>query len=252
MSLLLITSLMLYWYLRPCNMLTTCLQTDLLLPSEGRIGGYYQTSLAHLGATKLVLAMFRRVYTSAPLFVYVDGQTSLDWDAYHPVVLLPFDSKFRSAASNGMHFITVGSCIAYVNRLIKAAREVDWLILLEDDVWVCNRMDVAWLKYDMNGQCIAKFDANVWGDMAPGECYGGYGGFVLRGSFLRRMYVDHEYIHHILATIKRPIASDELLSALFLRSNGTIGKIPDYAEEMTSQPVIVHQMKVFYNRETTC
>ena len=122
---------------------------------------------------------------------------------------------------------------------------------MEDDVWVCSRINTTRLTHDMNGQCIAKY-GDVWGKLAPGSCYGGYGGFVLRASFLRNLRVDTGYIHEILLTIGRPVASDELLSALFLRSNGTIGRIPDYAEEMTLTPVIVHQMKGFYHRRPDC
>eukprot|EP00291_Cryptomonas_curvata_P017839 CAMPEP_0172156308 /NCGR_PEP_ID=MMETSP1050-20130122/3123_1 /TAXON_ID=233186 /ORGANISM="Cryptomonas curvata, Strain CCAP979/52" /LENGTH=284 /DNA_ID=CAMNT_0012825331 /DNA_START=118 /DNA_END=972 /DNA_ORIENTATION=- len=256
-SLVLLLSLsFMLWYMmvRPCRILATCIQAKLLYPTDVRIGAYYQTSLAHIYATKLVLTIFRRVYPSAPIFVYIDsdGGHPFDWNAHHPIVMLPFDARLRSAVSHGTHFMTASSCVAYVNRIIKAAQDLDWLVLLEDDVWVCNRIDAAALLHDMNGQCLAKYDVNVWGHMIPGDCYGGYGGFVLRGSFLRRMHVDRSYIHDILAKIRRPIASDELLSALFLRSNGTIGKITDYAEEMTTAAVIVHQMKTFYHLKTTC
>lgn len=245
------------WFvmIRPCQVLATCIESKLQPPLDnGRIGAYYQTSLSHMYATTLVLTIFRRVYASAPVFAYVDGGPNhlFDWNAYNPISMLPFDARFRSAASNGIHFRTVSSCVAYLTRLIAAAQDVDWLILLEDDVWVCNRISAASLLHDMNGKCMAIYDVNVWGTMIPGECYGGYGGFVLRGSFLRRMRVDTSYINDILVKIKRPIASDELLSALFLRSNGTIGTIADYAEEMTSAAVIVHQMKTFYYLKTTC
>jgi len=128
-----------------------------------------------------------------------------------------------------------------------AARHVDWLLLLEDDVWLCNKIKN--LPFDMNGQCTAHFK-EYWGEMAPGKCYGGYGGFVLRSSFLRRMQINKTYIHQILLQLKRPIASDELISALFLKMNATVGKIPEYAEKMSLSPTIVHQMKGFYKINT--
>lgn len=193
------------------------------------------------------------------MHVYVDDASNLDmidWTEYNPIVLLnivpsPSASSLllHSAVSYGTYFSTVDACVSYVDRIIKASLGVDWLILLEDDAWVCNRINTSALVYDMNGQCLAQYNREIWGEMVPGSCYGGYGGFVLRASFLQRaMRVDHEYIGSILVHIKRPIASDELLSALFLRSNGTIGVIEDYAEQMApaSSPVIVHQMKHFY------
>jgi hypothetical protein len=182
----------------------------------------------------------------------VDGENSLDVTPYHPVVTLPYNVTGRSAVSNGMYFTNVDACVAYINRLKQAAHDLDWLLLLEDDVWVCDMFHATALKYDMNGRCAAYYDKARWGDLTPGPCYGGCGGFVLRGQFLRHMQVDSAYIQSILVKIQRPLASDELLSALFLRSNGTIGWTDDYAEAMPFYPVIVHRMKAFYRQDTTC
>jgi hypothetical protein len=236
------------------SLLNTCLLTQPRSLFPGRLGAYYQTSLAHVYATDLVLANFRRFNKHSPLFLYIDRvhnntTKNVEWNKYHPIVFMPsLSSKLQSGVTYGTYFSTVDASVAYVNRIIEASRDLDWLILLEDDVWVCNHINTTALVYDMNGQCLAKYDPSVWTYMTPGSCYGGYGGFVLRASFLRNMRVDREYVQSILAHIKRPIASDELLSALFLQSNGTIGKIQDYAEEITStsSPVIVHQMKHFY------
>ena len=239
---------------RPCRNLATCLNTEKTETEAQRLGAYYQTSTFNPHATQLVLAIFRQAYAAAPVTVYIDNddQRRVNWDDFHPINILPYDKGTSSADSRGMHFRTVDACAAYVHRIIEAARQdVDWLILLEDDVWVCNRINTTRLTDDMNGQCIAKYGA-VWGNAVPGSCYGGYGGFVLRASFLRHMRVNTSYIHEILLALGRPVASDELLSALLLRSNGTIGRISDYAEQMTSTPVIVHQMKDFYHRRPSC
>ena len=261
LCLVLCLSLLVYhvlWFenTRPCRALATCLRTEKAATTdEGqRLGAYYQTTTSKPYATQLVLALFRRAYATARIAVYIDHDDGhrVDWDAFQPIHVLPYNTSARSAHTRGMHFGTVGSCAAYVHRLIEAARQEDWLILLEDDVWVCRPINITSLAYDMNGQCIAHYDNVVWGNRAPGRCYGGYGGFVLRASFLRRMRVNTSYIQEILLAIGRPVASDELLSALFLRSNGTIGRISDYAEEMTSTPVIVHQMKGFYHRRPDC
>jgi hypothetical protein len=223
-----------------CHLLATCIQTSLRPTLDDRIGAYFQTSMSHMHATKLVFTLFRRIYAFAPCFLY------------DPITLMPYDATLHSASSYGTHFATTRACIAYMNRLKQAAQMLDWLLLLEDDVWVCNRIQTAALAYDMNGQCVAQYDVKIWGHITPGKCYGGYGGFVLRGSFLRQLNIDSAYIQSILNQIGRPIASDELISALFLRSNGTIGPMADYAERMTPMPVVVHQMKSFYYLETTC
>ena len=54
-----------------------------------------------------------------------------------------------------------------------------------------------------------------------------------------------EAIDIILKQIKRPVTS--CCPSLLLRANGTIGRIADYKEKMTPEPVIVHQMKGFYH-----
>ena len=239
------------------NDLSACLATQLRSSLPARLGAYYQTSLAHVQATNLVLSIFRRSHKYSPLFVYIDNMQEsasqmIDWHKYYPVQIMPrvTSSNLRSAVSYGTYFGTVNASVSYVNRIITASKDLDWLILLEDDVWVCNHVNTTALTFDMNGQCLARYDPKVWSYMTPGSCYGGYGGFVLRALFLQSMQVESKYIESMLAHIKRPIASDELLSALFLRSNGTIGVIQEYAEKITPAfpPVIVHQMKHFYSR----
>jgi hypothetical protein len=42
--------------------------------------------------------------------------------------------------------------IANVSRIIRAAQQLDWLILLEDDVWMCNYINTEQLAFDINGQ----------------------------------------------------------------------------------------------------
>jgi hypothetical protein len=194
------------------NLLNTCLSSQLRSSFPDRFGAYYQTSLAHVYATDLVLTIFRRFHEHSPVFVYIDrihnnAIKNIDWNRYHPIVFMPsFSSNLQSAVTYGTYFSTVDASVSYVNRIIKASQDLDWLILLEDDVWVSNHINTTALAYDMNGQCLAKYDPSVWTYMTPGSCYGGYGGFVLRASFLRTMHVDHKYVQSILAHIKRPIA----------------------------------------------
>jgi len=242
----------------PSQLLDMCLQTPIRYSeTSAQIGAYYQTSTQHLCATRVALDLFRRVYATAQLTIYIDSSSPsasaiIDSGAYSPISVLSYDSNGTTAkGSRGTYFDTAASCVSYIKRIVKAAENIDWLILLEDDVWLCNRINTSALHYDMNGQCIAQY-SKAWDNLLhiPGEnCYGGYGGFVLKASFLRSMTKMHmeEAINAILKEIKRPVASDELLSALLLRANGTIGRIADYKEKMTQEPVIVHQMKAFYH-----
>jgi len=234
----------------PRDLLTSCVSAPVKgFDFNATIGAYYQTSSNHVLASKLALSLFKKMYAFAPIFLYVDRplqEVKPWWLGYDFLTLIPFDSASKSSENKGTHFATIKACSSYLKRIILAAQNVDWLILLEDDVWTCGSVDFSELTHDMNGQCVAEYNSH-WGDSKPGACYGGYGGFILRGQFLREeLKIDRAYIGKILAQLKRPVASDELLSAVFLKSNGTIGRYPGYAEKMGESPVIVHQMKGFY------
>ena len=236
-----------------CRLLEICQQTHLLpLPDNGRISAYYQTTLDNGDAPKIVLDLFRRAYPFAPIFLYTDNAKNhtLDLAMYEPIIRQPFTKLLNSVAWNGMYFATVDAAVAFLERVVEASLDVDWVILLEDDVWVCDKFFTSALKFDMNGQCIAKYGG--YDNLVPGPCYGGCGGFILRAAFLRKLHVDREYITTLLQKIKRGIASDELISAMFYHSNGTIGRFSGYSEWMSSEPVIVHQIKRFYHQANNC
>ena len=82
----------------------------------------------------MALAIFRQAYATALITVYIDnddGGRVMNWDAFQPIKVLPYNASACSADTRGMHFGTVDSCAAYVYRLIEAARrdDLDWLIL---------------------------------------------------------------------------------------------------------------------------
>ena len=56
-----------------------------------------------------------------------DDENRMNWDAFQPINILQYNTSAHSADTTGIHFGTVDSC---------ARQDVDWLILLEDDVWV--------------------------------------------------------------------------------------------------------------------
>ncbi len=241
-----------------CKMLAACREPKFNMPAIPNLGAYYQTSLSHISATETVLQLFRRVYPSAPVFIYIDNDhdKGIQWEAYNPVIVTIRGKKrqWQNFVTTGNFISTVGDGMNYIKRIISAAQGLDWLILLEDDVWVCNSINVSSLgTHAMSGRCTTQFDSKRWAHLLPGPCYGGCGGYVLKGSFLQSvMKVDRGYIHAIFKQIKRPIASDELLSAVLYKSNGTIGTTKDFAEEMSEHPVIIHQMKAFYHGDAKC
>ena len=236
-----------YDVLNRCMYLDMCRNTRLPDLSDRGIHAYYQTSLNHPEASRIVLDLFRRAYKTAPIFLYVDNTRShaLDLEAYQPIVLIQHAKNVQSSVNHGMYFGTVAAGTAYLNRIKHAAKGADWLILLEDDTWVCNTVFTKQLAFDLNGECSAQYNPG-WDYLTPGPCFGGCGGSILRGPFLRRMRVDQPFVRAILAQINRSVASDELLSAMVYHSNGTLGNSAYFSQGMIASPGIVHGFKSFY------
>lgn len=254
-------SLVYMYYLQqdPCTALDVCTHTQVRVGWTRRVGAYYQTSGKHLKSLRVVLKLFRRAYPISPLYLYIDAEeTSTRFAAVlsiaanyaHITLMPPGVPKNDVPGIDGLYMQSLSASVDYVTRLVVAAQQVDWLILLEDDVWVCNTVPTDSLRYDLNGRCDAKY--NWPGGATPGPCYGGCGGMIFNAGFLRSMRVDPAYIQRILAQKRDFMASDELISAVMYQSNGTIGNMPEFLEYMTPYPIVVHQMKGFYAGNVQC
>ncbi len=84
-----------------------------------------------------------------------DGDHPFDWNAYQTAEMLSFRCKASKCFSPWYPCHDV-------DRIIEAAKDdVDWFILLEDDVWVRNCIHAAALVHDINGQCLTRYNVDV-------------------------------------------------------------------------------------------
>lgn len=246
--------------------------------SHTSMSAYYQTSGKHQAAIHLVLMLFRRSYPYAPLTLFYDGSgAELE---FMQTVAHTYAANL-SYTKVGAHpqgpfkgtFFKVENAKEYVQRIHDAAAYgATWLMLLEDDAWVCQPVQLERLHYDMNGVCqpmgppLAPFLRPLFGEERT-RCYGGAGGTVLRTS---RLLLLPKTTHHNATGLspvgafldalfekattttnatREYLASDVILSAVVIHAGGTIGRMYGYADGMRDQtkPLIVrHQMKQLY------
>jgi hypothetical protein len=236
--------------------------------SHTSMSAYYQTSGKHQAAIHVVLMLFRRSYPYAPLSLFYDGSgAELEFmqtvaHTYEANLSYTKMGAHPNGAFKGTYF-KVDTAKEYVQRLYDAAAYgATWLMLLEDDAWVCQPVHLERLHYDMNGVCqhmgppLAPFLRPLYGEERT-RCYGGAGGTILRtSSLLKRPYHNNEtgafldvLFEKATTTTREYLASDEILSAVVVYVGGTIGRMYGYADGMRDQtkPLMVrHQMKQLY------
>ena len=192
------------------------------------MGAYYQSNGAHLLATEEVLTRFFQHYPQAPLHFHNDGgPASLKYLAkVYGVLNYTAVGVKESATQHGMYFTSPRNGAAFLQRLASAALDADWLLLLEDDVWIQGRVNIGRLKYDINGACLGFYNVGLSRFItgAVGACYGGCGGHIVRSAALLRANITAAAVGELFrATFDKSVASDELLSAVIFMSNGTMG-----------------------------
>ena len=250
-----------------CPPLQQCLRAQAGTPlpnATHSFAAYYQTTGKYKIAMEFVLLRFRHHYPDASLTLYADGDQSQTYPymqaaaAAYNASLCKGTNLISSALSKGMWFSSASSAMAYARRVAAASYNATWLMLLEDDVWNCGPVNESQLVYHMNGHCRYTYDDAIWRVIQAHtdrpNCYGGCGGFILNSTFLRIAVAraNVSFVHAMIQALPRPIASDELLSALFLDANGTIGPIPDYdegIEKADTHIVVRHQMKHLYPKD---
>jgi len=218
----------------------------------------FYTCHRQVTATDKVLRYFRRQYPRSSVYLFNDaGAPFVRYLArkyrahyvYHPVHTV--------STSAGKYWNSSDKAWVYVSDLLHTAvdSQSDWIILLEDDTLVLNRISTWDLHFDMNGvnpdryqygnedffwyRVVQKHihDSNAsysvhWG-------YNGCGGTVFRGSFLRRLAANVTRLKQQVETFARlslvqeglkSMPSDQLLSFLVQINGGSMGTNQHYLE----------------------
>lgn len=173
-----------------------------------------------------------------------------------------------SATTKGL-FLDENTVDTFIDRVLEVcALGREWLFVLEDDVRVLGPITSP-LAYDLNGfnpQVRLPRRINAQLLLARRRPvlrgYGGCGGSILRAATLTRAPLDdvRRFLRRAIRVTRRPLGSDEVLSAWILFNRGRLGPYegfaetfyPDYPALLASGRVsVVHQYKDDYVRADT-
>lgn len=183
----------------------------------------------------------------APLLIFNDGGlldlsvVAKEFNATQYFYLDKSSSKLK-----GLHFGTPTRALQFVRRVVSVAEisGADWVILLEDDVRVWRRISVDQLQFVLNGDNIHE-SLERQGGLVPSidrlrGCpvrdthYGGAGGAILSGEYLRSLGAcGSDVVLGWLTSLyegSNSLASDQILSSLVLLSGYRVGTWPGYKE----------------------
>ena len=188
-----------------------------------------------------VLARFRQHYPMTRLMLINDGGSNI-LESYAKLFHCEYSLCSRvSSVDSGFQLSEACSAVTYMERILNCIPEDDcWVLLLEDDTWVCDQVPLTDLKYDMCGRsartlpvCLTlaiqqKFPTFP---LKRVECADSGGAF-LRGSFMRKMRENNVWRRNvaIMFSMMEPISSSHLLSVLVYMDGGTIGPYKGYGE----------------------
>lgn len=190
-------------------------------------------------------------------------------------VLYEYDNRSSSSQNKDSYYLTeVGAMNLIVERLLSTAQSADYVILVEDDVYLLKPVDLMSLHFDINGDNLnIRLPGMIVDHINSARTapltdthYGGMGGAVFRGSWLRDMQRQGVWRQHVLmlseyATANGNIGVDQMLTALCLMSGGTLGSFPGLFEARGSNETsmqllpllrkegkveVVHKLKGFY------
>ena len=242
-------------YLQPV-INTDTVSADTVKPTANTstLAAYYQTNGGHPAAMHHVINLFKRYYPTRNIHIHNDGGNSnmRAIARLHGITNYSYTVFKGSSSRYGMYFSDVKSATSYLNRLAKTAEAADWLLLLEDDVWLHGPIETDNLLYDINSQCVHPLNEALVKVINPhghaNVCYHGGGGSIIRSSGLLASNYSEERVSELLyAYGNTSIASDELLSAIILMNGGTIGPYKGFTEFSYKPGIRVqHQAKSLY------
>lgn len=237
--------------------------------SANRLSAYYQC-YKQPRAVDEVLKSFRRFYPFSEVIMVNDGgDPALIQDiAAHYNAKFWYSPQRTSDRNDSMFFSSYLAAHTYIARIIDASANCDWLLLLEDDVWILGHIPFHQFRHVLNGGHPAMIlDSVLVKTFAPPNTtetglqswqYAGNGGTVLRCSFYRDLNLHPRWNTTVSALIdaKPTIASDELLSSVTYAAGGTIGAFEAYAEPsfvtffyrlLAGDIAVLHQAKYLYD-----
>ena len=243
-------------------------------PSIGATYQCYKQPKAMLFA----LSSFRKFYPNSSVNLISDNGYDYSHVAKHFNCTYQHLDKHSGSIVSSTIFSDKIQIISWLSRLIETAKnsKEDYLIILEDDVWVLNKVSL--VKYDLNGINIYeyKLGKNITSFLKTKNnaipknmkkyFYGGCGGAIISKKFILDNFSDISNIEKVITELEyyrekiytKIYTTDYWLTVLVLYFNGTIGQYPGFCETWHSDYYyrryisknieILHQYKNYYNK----
>lgn len=205
-------------------------------------------------ATEQVLRFYRHSYPLSPIYMFNDGGMQILKYLAHKYNAKYFSHKHRTSHNKyslGTHWNSSSMGKQYLHDLLYTAKDskCDWIMLLEDDVFVLSPLFIPDLICDIMGRNpdpmsislqnkeenkVQKYLKSL--QITTHTFNNGNGGSVLRGSFLRNISfksVDHaiDLFYNLSCYMKSPctVASDQVVFFMVQVHNGSAGTYQHYA-----------------------
>jgi hypothetical protein len=223
------------------------------------LAAIFQCSNQYKAATE-VCKRFREIYPAVPFLIINDGGDPV-MGSVSPLFHAEYAPCSKtSCCDEDLKFSDPYLATSYVERLFAGMPEEEgFVLLLENDTWVCGQVPLTDLKYDMSGGrsglvlCSELRDVvrKYRPDLAKKNklVFANSGGAFLKSFFINAMRTpnDIRWKRRVgdLFRVKTPITSGELLSCLTYMAGGTVGPYPGYYEPTFLRYVI--RKKIGYN-----
>lgn len=210
------------------------------------IGAYFPCHKQLTAANEMLYA-FRRYYPETDVVMVNDAG-----DERHEALGQKYGCKYFYETTNIGYPGGAPNCkpiIEWVKRALKYIRLIDnqWFLLLEDDVFIMDKVNEATLKYDINGinpknilpwPCTELVHERGYCKDKDKLIYGAMGGAIFSTDFFKRMDIDQVVKDLTVFGEKCPpqltgqnwYYSDVVLSYLTYLYGGTLGMYPGFAE----------------------
>jgi len=218
-------------FMSTTQFLVPLVMPPLVVSVSSDISGFYQSSGLHSRVVEAVLRNFRVFY---PI-----SRVSL-WLSYLPASTIMSYAHFYSVdgigSGNATVFTNATAAVVFWSSLAAAADKADWLLLLEDDIWLYSHINVGGLKYSINGApCSELFRPGVWLFLSTLNesnkrqlCYPRMGGSIIRSSSLAAP--NTLFLEELIDAGSGWIGRDELVAATVVAGGGDIGTFSGFSE----------------------
>ena len=242
------------------------------------IAGFYQCYKEKKAFTHAVEA-YRKNYPTENLYIINDnGDESLKEIAnkynaiYHYKYTNTGYTNWHDRKNEGIRILE--KPLEWLSRLYDALLTFteEFFIILEEDVYVINKVNIDDLQYDINGcnncgfsdiinKYIYSVNLNLKDKLIKGS--GAFGGTILRTSFFKKILENKDNIKKHLINyynLEGIISQDQIVTFLTYVHNGTVGNISgyvqftddDYIEKYNSNKIdVLHQYYKLYENKSS-